>query len=66
MHRPHVPDGFAPLPEAAERFGISQNALRLSARRRLVRALMVRNKLYVHENDLAELYAPRPYPPIVA
>ena len=66
MHRPRVPDGFAPLPEAAERFGISRNALRLSARRRLVRTLTVRNKVYVNEADLAELYAPRPYPPVAA
>ena len=66
MHRPHVPDGFAPLPEAAERIGISQNALRLSARRRLVRALMVRNRLFVNEADLAELSAPKPDPPIAA
>jgi hypothetical protein len=50
----------------AERFGISRNALRLSARRRLVRALTVRNKVYVNEADLTELYAPKPYPPIAA
>lgn len=59
----HVPEGYHPLAQLAARFDLTENGIRLMARRGEVRAVMIRNRIYVHEPDLAEAYKPRPYPP---
>jgi hypothetical protein len=61
-----IPEGYEPLACLAARYGLTENAIRIMAARRQVRAVMIRNKIHVHEPDLVALCTPRPYPPAAA
>lgn len=66
MPCPLIPAGYAAIAEAAPRFGMTDNAVRLAARRRRIGALLIRGKVYVKVADLERLFEPQPYPPTAA
>jgi hypothetical protein len=59
----HIPEGYAPTAQAGQPFDLSDNAVRLLARRRQIGAVLIRGRLYVSTADLARLHEPQPYPP---
>jgi hypothetical protein len=42
---------------------MTDNAVRLAARRRQIRAIVIRHRIYVNVSDLVRLCEPQPYPP---
>jgi hypothetical protein len=63
VYRSRVPEGYASAVEVAPKFELSPNAVRLAARRGRIRACLIRNRLFVYEPDLEQLFEPKPYPP---
>jgi hypothetical protein len=61
-----TPEGYAPLAEAAQNYKMTENAVRLLARRRKVRAVLIRGRIHVHMPDMEQLFQPQPYPPTKA
>lgn len=57
-----IPAGLAPLAEAAGDAGLTENALRLAARRGHVRGVLIRGRLYIDTASLQKLYEPVEYP----
>jgi hypothetical protein len=61
-HPSPIPEGYQPTALAGQPFGMSDNAVRIAARRGLIGAVMIRGRLYVSVPDLRRLHKPQPYP----
>lgn len=61
MKADFVPAGYATLAEAGAPFGLSANGLRQMLRRGQVRAVVIRNRIYVDTASVREVYQPKPY-----
>jgi hypothetical protein len=57
-----VPQGYAPLADVSERYGVSVSFLRRSVRNAELGAVTILGRIYVATDDLRERLAPRPYP----
>ncbi len=56
MYRKLIPPDYAPLSQAAEQCDLTANALRIAARKGDVKAVLIRNRVYVFMPDVRRLY----------